>query len=152
MLSEINVDHIKNYEKYFKNSIININDVYNKIVEFNDYYNNKKIEMLNAHYYRNDYNIDNINEFNVLDYNIKQKLSDEINFDNKYSRKIYLELCDLISYQIDNVSKIFTILNENDINIVLNLKKYGRKFSNFKNYLEHQKINFYVIKNRIKYL
>ena len=120
MLSEINVDHIENYVKYFKNSIININDVYNKIVEFNDNYDNKKIEMLNTHYNRNDYNIDNINEFNVLDYNIKQKLSDEIYFDNKYSRKMYLELCYLISYQIDNVSKTFTILNKNDINIVLN--------------------------------
>ena len=150
MLSEINVEHIENYEKYFKNSIININDVYNKIVEFNDYYNNKKIEMLNTHN-RNDYKIDNINEFNVLDFNIKQKLSDEINFDNKYSRKIYLELCGLISYQIDNVSKTFTILNENDINIVLNqIKKIWKKI--FKNYLEHQKINFYVIKNRIRYL
>ena len=76
--------------------------------------------MLNTPYNRNDYNIDNINYFNVLDYNIKQKLSEKINFDNKYSRKIYLELCDLISYQIDNVSKTYTILNENDINIVLN--------------------------------
>ena len=120
MLNEINVEHIENYEKYFKNSIINTNDVYNKIIEFNDYYINRKIDMLNTHYNRNDYNIDDINEFNALDYNIKQKLSDEINFDNKYSRKIYLELCDLISYQIDNVSITYTILNENDINIVLN--------------------------------
>ena len=72
--------------------------------------------MLSTHYNRNDYNIDNINEFNVLDYyNIKQKLCDEITFDNKYSRKIYLELCDLISYQIDNVSKTYRILNENDV-------------------------------------
>ena len=116
----VNVEHIENYEKYFKNSIINTNDVYNTIVKFNDYYINRKIEMLNTHYNRNDYNIDNINEFNVLDYNIKQKLSDEINFDNNYSRKIYLELYDLISYQIDNVSKTHEILNENDINIVLN--------------------------------
>ena len=61
--------------------------------------------MLNIHYNRNDYNKDDINYFNVLDYNIKQKLSEKINFDNKYSRKIYLELCDLISYEIDNVSK-----------------------------------------------
>ena len=120
MLNEINVEHIENYEKYFNNSIINTNDVYNKIIEFNDYYINRKIDMLNTHYNRNDYNIDNINEFNALDYNIKQKLSDEINFNNKYSRKMYLELCDLISYQIDNVSKTYTILNENDINIVLN--------------------------------
>ena len=120
MLNEVNVEHLENYEKYFESSIINTNDVYNTIVKFNDYYINKKIEMLNTHYNRNDYNIDNINEFNALDYNIKQKLGDEINFDNKYSRKIYLELCDLISYQIDNVSKTYTILNENDIDIVLN--------------------------------
>ena len=120
MLNEINVENIENYEKYFENSMVNTNDVYNKIVEFNNYYNNKIIEMLNTHYNRNDYNIDNVNYFNVLDYNIKQKLSEKINFDNKYSRKMYLELCDLISYQIDNVSKTHTILNEYDINIVLN--------------------------------
>ena len=77
--------------------------------------------MLNIHYNRNNYNKDDINKFNVLDYNIKQELSEKkINFDNKYSRKIYLELCDLISYEIDNVSKTLEILNENDINIVLN--------------------------------
>ena len=35
MLNEINVEHIENYEKYFKNLIINTNDVYNTIVEFN---------------------------------------------------------------------------------------------------------------------
>ena len=46
--------------------------------------------MLITYYNRNDYNIDNINEFNVLDYNIKQKLGDKINFDNKYSRTILL--------------------------------------------------------------
>ena len=42
MLNEVNVEHIENYEKYFKSSIINTNDVYNKIVEFNNYYNNRK--------------------------------------------------------------------------------------------------------------
>ena len=76
MLNEINVEHIENYEKYFKNSIINTNDVYNTIVEFNDYYINRKIEILNIHYNRNDYNKDDISYFNVLDYNIKQKLSE----------------------------------------------------------------------------
>ena len=82
--------------------------------------------------------------FNALDYNIKQKLSEKINFENKYSRKIYLELCNLISYEIDNVSKTFEILNENDINIILNqIKKIWKKV--FKNYLEYQKINFYLL-------
>ena len=104
-----------------------------------------KIDMLNIHYNKNDYSKDNINDFNVLNYNIKQKLSEKINFDNKYSRKIYLELCDLISYQIDNISKTFEILHENYINIELNqIKKVWEKIS--KNYQEHQKINFYVIK------
>ena len=42
MLNEVNVEHIENYKKYFKNSIINTNDVYNTIVKFNDYYINKK--------------------------------------------------------------------------------------------------------------
>ena len=91
MLHKINVEHIENYEKYFKNSTINTNDVYIKIIEFNNHYIDRKIDMLNTHYNRNDYNIDNINEFNVLDYNIKQKLGNEIIFDNKYSREIYLE-------------------------------------------------------------
>ena len=43
--------------------------------------------MLNIHYNRKDYNKDDINYFNVLDYNIKQKLSKKINFDNKYGEK-----------------------------------------------------------------
>ena len=42
MLNEINVEHTENYENYFKNLIINTNDVYNTIVKFNDYYINKK--------------------------------------------------------------------------------------------------------------
>ena len=41
MPNEINVEHIENYEKYFKSSITNTNDVYNTIVKFNDYYINK---------------------------------------------------------------------------------------------------------------
>ena len=117
MLNEVNVEHIENYKKYFKKPLINNNTIYNTIVDFNNYYNNKKIGMLNIHYNKNDYNKDTFNE---LDYNIKQKLTEKINFDKKYNRKIYLELCNLISYQIDNVSKTYEILNENDINIVLN--------------------------------
>ena len=118
MFIDVNVEHIENYENYFKNSIMNINDVCNTIVDFNDYYINIKIDMLNIHYNRKDYSKDDINKSNVLDFNIKQKLSEKIEFDNKYSRKIYLELCNLISYQIDNVSKTFEILHENDINVV----------------------------------
>ena len=42
MLNERNVEHIENCEKFFKNSIINTNDVYNTIVKFNDYHINEK--------------------------------------------------------------------------------------------------------------
>ena len=43
-----------------------------------------------------------------------------LNFDEKYDRSIYLEICNLISYQIDEVTKSFEILSENDLEIVLN--------------------------------
>ena len=78
MFIDVNVEHIENYENYFKNSIITTNDVFNTIVDFNNYYIDKKIDMLNMHYNGNDYNKDDINYFNVLDYNIKQKLSEKL--------------------------------------------------------------------------
>ena len=40
-------------------------------------------------------------------------------FDEKYNRKLYLELCQLIGYQIDKVTRSFEILNENDIEATL---------------------------------
>ena len=46
-------------------------------------------------------------------------LSQFIIFDKKYDRKIYLEICNLISCQIDKVTKSFEILSENDVEIVL---------------------------------
>ena len=48
----------------------------------------------------------------------------KLNFDKKYNREIYLELCQLIGYQIDKVTKSVEILNENDIELALtNIKK-----------------------------
>ena len=48
----------------------------------------------------------------------------KINFDEKYNREIYLELCQLIGYQVDKVTKSFEILTENDIKQTLtNIKK-----------------------------
>ena len=58
-------------------------------------------------------------QFDELDYKIKDDLSKIIKFDEKYNRKIYLELCQLIGYQIDKVTKSFEILNENDIESTL---------------------------------
>ena len=59
-------------------------------------------------------------QFDELDYKVKDDLSLKIKFDEKYNRKIYLELCQLIEYQIDKVTRSFEILNENDIEATLN--------------------------------
>ena len=63
-------------------------------------------------------------QFDELDYKIKDELSKKIKFNEKYNKKIYLDLCDLIGYQIDKVTKSFEILNENDIEAALtNIRK-----------------------------
>ena len=69
-------------------------------------------------------------QFDKLDYKVKDELSKKINFDEKYNREIYLELCQLIGYQIDKVTKSFEILTENDIKQTLTniKKKYRCKF------------------------
>ena len=60
------------------------------------------------------------NQFITFDYNIKESLSEFLNFDKKYDRSVYLEICNLISCQIDKVTKSFEILGENDVETVLN--------------------------------
>ena len=66
----------------------------------------------------NDYD-DLLIQFDELDYKVKNELSKKIKFDKKYNRKIYLELCQLIGYQIDKVIRSFEILNKNDIEATL---------------------------------
>ena len=53
-------------------------------------------------------------QFDELDYKIKDDLSLKIKFDEKYSniyilQNIYFELCQLIGYQIDKVTRSFEI-------------------------------------------
>ena len=67
----------------------------------------------------NDYD-DLLIKFDELDYKVKDDLSKKIEFNEKYNREIYLELCLLIGYQIDKVTKSVEILNENDIESGLN--------------------------------
>ena len=64
----------------------------------------------------NDYD-DLLIQFDELDYKVKNELSKK--FNEMYSIKIYLELCQLIEYQIDKVTRSFEILNENDIEATL---------------------------------
>ena len=101
---ELNIEY-DNVLKLFKNKFIN-NDicVSSTINSFIDY----------------DYYEDIIIKSNELPHDIKESLSEFLNFDEKYDRKIYLEICNLISCQIDKVTKSFEIFTENDVEIVLN--------------------------------
>ena len=117
----LKLDNISNllvdFNRYFNKQIVNKKI---KSSNFKDYYNKKKLDMFIE---ENDYD-ELLIQFNELDYKVKDELSKKINFDEKYNREIYLELCQLIGYQVDKVTKSFEILTENDIKQTLtNIKK-----------------------------
>ena len=101
---EINIE-FDNVLKLFKNKFIN-NDIC---------VSSTKNDFLKLDHYENQ-----IITFDEFDYSIKESLSEFLNFDRKYDRSVYLEICNLISCQIDKVTKSFEILSENDVEIVLN--------------------------------
>ena len=107
--------HIKNFNKYLNEQKLEIN-----LKDFKKYFKNKKLQkFINE----NDYD-ELLIQFDKLDYKIKDELSKKIKFDEKYNRDIYLELCQLIGYQVDKVTKSFEILTENDIEQTLtNIKR-----------------------------
>ena len=108
-------NNIKNFNKYFNEQKLKIN-----LKDFKKYFYKKKLDMFIE---ENDYD-DLIIQFDELDHKVKDELSKKIKFDEKYNREIYLELCQLITYQIDKVTKSVEILNENDIEAALtNIKK-----------------------------
>ena len=116
--------------KLFKNKFIN-----------NDIYINTTInEFIEYEYYE-----EIIIKFNELDYDIKESLSEFMNFDQKYDKPIYLELCSLISIQIDKVTKSFEILTEIDVETVLN-EIIRTMNSNFEKILPDTKYKFLCYK------
>ena len=134
---EFNIE-FDNVLKLFKNKFIN-NDIYvsSTINEFIDY----------------DYYEDIIIKFNELPHDIKESLSEFLNFDKKYDRKIYLEICNLITCQIDRVTKSFEILTENDVELVLNeiIKTVNSNFEKIPNdtnhkFLCHKKVEVNIFK------
>ena len=131
-------DFIKKFNSDYKDKKVKIDNIFNLLIDFNeyykkqkvnkkkiftdfkDYYNQKKLEMFID---ENDYD-ELLIQFDELDYKVKDELSKKIKFEEKYNRDIYLELCELIGYQIDKVTKSFEILNENDIEAALtNIRK-----------------------------
>ena len=112
----VKLDNIFNphidFREYFKQQKINTKKL---ILDFEKYYNKKKLQMFID---ENDYD-DLLIQFDELDYKVKDDLSLKITFDVKYNRQVYLELCLLIAYQIDKVTRSFEILNKNDIESTL---------------------------------
>ena len=152
-------DIIKEFKDYYKPNKVKFDNI-NKLLmdfrgyyrqqkfdlkklntDFRDYYNQKKLEMLID---ENDYD-ELLIQFDELDYKVKDKLSKKIKFDEKYNRKIYLELCDLIGYQIDKVTRSFKIFNENDIEAELtNIRK--NMDENFEKFLKNSRDQFLCFK------
>ena len=91
--------------KLFKNKFIN---------------NNICVSSTKNYFFEFDHYENQIITFDEFDYGIKESSSQFINFDKKYNKSVYLEICNLISSQIDKVTKSFEILNENDVETVLN--------------------------------
>ena len=102
--NELNIE-FDNVLKLFKNKFIN-NDIC--------------VSGTKNDFFEYDYYEDIIIEFNELDHDIKESLSEFLNFDEKYDRLVYLEICNIFSCQIDKVTKSFEILSENDVETVLN--------------------------------
>ena len=94
---ELNIE-FDNVLKLFKSKFINndicVSSTKNDFFEY-DHYENQIVT------------------FNELSHDIKESLSEFLNFDEKYDRKIYLEICNLITCQHDKVTKSFEILTEN---------------------------------------
>ena len=66
----------------------------------------------------NEYN-ELLNKFDELDFKTENSLNKEICFNEKYGKEIFIELCDILGYQLEKVTKTYQILTENDINTTL---------------------------------
>ena len=126
---EINIE-FDNVLKLFKSKFIN-----------NDFcVSSTKNDFFELDHYENQ-----IITFDEFDYSIKESLSEFLNFDKNYDRSVYLEISNLISCQIDKVTKSFEILSENDVETVLNeiIKNMN---SNFEKILPDTKYKFLCFK------
>ena len=78
----------------------------------------KKFIKVNRNKNENKYN-KLLNKFDELNLKTKNSLNKKIYFNEKYDKEIFIELCDLLGYQMEKVTKTYEILSENDINTVL---------------------------------
>ena len=91
---QLDVTHITNYQKYFKNGEVLHQDILNVIKEFKDYYDTRKVKMLKLHLNKNlkvnrhDYKNENeynelLNKFDELHFKTKNSLNKKICFNEK---------------------------------------------------------------------
>ena len=60
---DTDISNITNYKNYFDKDVVTLKDIFNVIKEFQKYYNDKKIEMLYIHLYKEHDTYDIIREF-----------------------------------------------------------------------------------------
>ena len=96
---ERDINNMSNYEIYFDSNIVTAIDIYNIILEFKNYYNQKKIEMLYIHLNK-DYEIDDIiKEFR--NYYEQKKVNDIIEEFKDYYKKKKVKLDDIFNLIIE---------------------------------------------------
>ena len=94
-----------------------------------------------------------LNKFNELDFKTKNSLNKKIYSNEKYDKEIFIELCDILGYQLEKVTKSYEILSENDIDNVLdeiqkNIENNHEKISadSKKNFLTYRKMDVNIFK------
>ena len=112
---------------------------------------NKNLK-INRQENENEYN-ELLNNFDQLDLKTKNPLNKKIYFDKKYDKEIFIELSDLLGYQLEKVTKTYQILNENDINSALdeiqkNIESNHEKIStdSEKKFLTYRKMDLNIFK------
>ena len=94
-----------------------------------------------------------LNKFDELDFKNKNSLNKKIYFNEKYNKEIFIELCDILGYQMEKVAKTYQILTENDINTTLdeiqkNIESNHEKISidSKKKFLTYRKMDVNIFK------
>ena len=91
-----------------------------------------------------------------MDFKTKNLLNKKIYFNEKYDKETFIELCDLLGYQMEKVTKTYEILSENDINTVFdeiqkNIESNHDKIStdSKKKFLTYRKLDVNIFKYEV---
>ena len=111
----VDIIHITNYNKYFKNNKVLYQDILNAIKEFKDYYDTQKIEMLKLHLKnskinRHDYKNENkynelLNKFDELDFKTKNSLNKKYILMKNIIKKYLLNYVIYLDIKCKNLQK-----------------------------------------------